>query len=383
LSASQLQRLDWHLSELDGETFRYFFVRDNCGFELIELLSVIDPKVRPPIRPWSLPIDALNAAIAAGIVDPESGGVAYAPSHKQVYRQAFSNLSRAERHELKAVVLSKRRNRSGAVTTGVRQLSVAALDAGVLYADSVVDATHREELRAAFLGERITRPELSLPTAERAGLGPEIRPHASSIALGGGYSGAWRPILRAQVGYQELTTQGVSRSEWGVFRVAKVEANIEGQSATLQSVELFAVEKFGTEATGLPGDTGLSWGLQVSPWVRSFSGEHGGQTGGQVGWFVDIGRKNGAFALGRTSLWLESAGVSLDAGPQVGLVSTPSPWLAVEVRLSQTFHSEHGTLPPVSAAVVRLGGRRRWNLRAEAEVGPRSWSVAPLVVAHW
>jgi hypothetical protein len=380
LTPGQQDMLARHLKELQSARFRYFFVRDNCGFEMIELLAVVAPEARPARRPWSLPIDALFAAERAGAVASDGAAAGVWLARDQRFRTAFEALPMLERMTLRRMF-----RRGSAQDKSVRALSVEALDAALLFAELIDEDEERQDWRGVLLAERVGRPAGAATAPQRTLFSPLDRPPASSVAVGATYDASWEPTLLVQAGYQDLLTQNIDRVDWGVFRVGELRVRAPEGSPLIDAFELLAVERFGTESTGMPGDSGNSWGLQFSPYVHSDSGDAGAEIGGQWGWFVDVGSSSGLFALVTgQARWL-GAGPSAAVGPELGIISHPARWLGVELRgawLPLTTPSAEAPGPHAKAS-IRLGSSRRADLRVMADVGPAGWSVHPQWAWHW
>lgn len=62
LRPSQLQRLLEHVWELRGIEFDYYFLRENCAWQLLTLLEVADPNIRlsDELTLWALPADTIR-----------------------------------------------------------------------------------------------------------------------------------------------------------------------------------------------------------------------------------------------------------------------------------------------------------------------------------
>jgi hypothetical protein len=380
LTPAQTDMLARHLKELESARFRYFFVRDNCGFEMIDLLAVVTPEAQPALRPWSLPIDALFAAEQAGAVASDAAVAGVWLARDQRFRSAFEALPRPDQRTLRRLF-----HRGSPESSSVAALSVEALDAALLFAELIGNEDERQAWRGALLAERVGRASSAGSIRQRSLFSPLDRPPASSAAVGATYDTSWAPTLHVQVGYQDLLTQNIDRVDWGVFRIGELRVLAPEGRATIDAFELLAVERFGTDSTGMPGDSGNSWGLRLSPYVRSNSGDVGAEIGGQWGWFVDVGSSSGMFALvtGQAN-WL-GAGPSAAAGSTVGFIGHPARWLGVELRGAWLPLRTPGAEAsgPRAQGSVRFGSFRRTDLRVVADVSPASWSVHPQWSWHW
>lgn len=95
LDGSQLDWLLRHLWELDSTHFDYYFLTENCSYHLLALLELAAPErpLKDRFRRWTIPVDTVRAARAAGFV----GEPVLRPSHLSQLRARRDLLEPAER----------------------------------------------------------------------------------------------------------------------------------------------------------------------------------------------------------------------------------------------------------------------------------------------
>lgn len=80
LTPQQLDRLVMHLWELGSTYFDYYFLTENCSYQLLPLIEIADPELDLSLsmRPWVIPIDTIRTLLEQpGLVT----GVERRPSH--------------------------------------------------------------------------------------------------------------------------------------------------------------------------------------------------------------------------------------------------------------------------------------------------------------
>lgn len=92
LTPEQLDRLVMHLWELGSTYFDYYFLTQNCSFQLLPLIEIADPTLHltGSLRPWVIPIDTVRVLLdQPGLVT----GVERRPSHMNRMLEKRAGLS--------------------------------------------------------------------------------------------------------------------------------------------------------------------------------------------------------------------------------------------------------------------------------------------------
>ncbi|HEX9758353.1 MAG TPA: DUF4105 domain-containing protein [Nitrospiria bacterium] len=80
LTSDQINRLVLHLWEMGTTYFNYFFLDENCSYQLLPLIEIANPKLylTDSLHPWVIPVDTIRVLIQQpGLVT----SVEYRPSH--------------------------------------------------------------------------------------------------------------------------------------------------------------------------------------------------------------------------------------------------------------------------------------------------------------
>ncbi|MBE2293753.1 MAG: DUF4105 domain-containing protein, partial [Phycisphaerales bacterium] len=96
LSKSQFQRLLEHIWELRGIHFDYYFLKENCAWQLLTLLEVADPNLRlsDQFVLWTLPPDTLRLLVQQSDL---VGAVSARPARGTSIRRRYEALNTTER----------------------------------------------------------------------------------------------------------------------------------------------------------------------------------------------------------------------------------------------------------------------------------------------
>ncbi len=120
LKPDEIQRMLWHLMELDGTYFDYYFLSDNCSFALLKALEVARPglKLADDSELYLIPLDSVKRI--TGLVEK----VRLRKSLATIWIETRPNLSSVAQNEILKLKES---------TSELPRLSTELLDSGLLY----------------------------------------------------------------------------------------------------------------------------------------------------------------------------------------------------------------------------------------------------------
>ena len=104
LTQEQVDRLVMHLWELGSTHFDYYFLSENCSYQLLPLLEVADASLHltDSLKPWVIPIDTVRMLLKQpGTITH----ITYRPSHLKKMMQKRSHLGQEEIAASQAVSL--------------------------------------------------------------------------------------------------------------------------------------------------------------------------------------------------------------------------------------------------------------------------------------
>ncbi len=366
LDADQVQGLLAHLWELRGVGSDYYFLSENCSYQLLLALETVRPELALSARfregfPYAIPIDTVRVLRDAGLLDLPS----FRPSQARQIRHRFGELTPSQQ-------------------TWVRRYAAgdAALDASALAAEPVQAQARMLELAhdflyLAFQDEDLNR-EQALPRAraalvERARLGiadagfSAVPQPASSPDQGHGsgrVSGGIRfddersaSLFRIRPAYHDRLDPPAGYLAGGEIEFLDLEFLADSDGLDLDAARLLSIQALA------PRDEAFkSWSWQFSTGVRRYA-QTPIRSGGSLGGYVD-GGGGLAWALGGRSQTYLFAFSEADAnrGIEKGFAVSAGARFGTAVQWSDRFTQqlEADVLGPVAGAASGTQ-RLRWG----------------------
>lgn len=190
LDREEIRRLLLHAWELQGIFSDYYFLGENCSFNLLHLLDAARPalELHRQFGPWVIPVDTVKAVEQAGIVRDKH----YRPSKVTVIEHLAGRTS--ERQQRLAESIARGRAAATNVFTEVQDgdaqimtLSLAAEYVQYLYTERTITP---EEYRPLFLNTLRARSRLARPNDDvfrvPAPVPPDEGHDSSRVAVGAG-----------------------------------------------------------------------------------------------------------------------------------------------------------------------------------------------------
>lgn len=398
IDGAKARFLRLHMWELSRARFRYFFTKDNCGFEVSEYLSVVLDDLHSPMRPWYAPLDLFHAL--DGI--QRSSGIfikpIWLPSRISRFRRQYKALDRTQRRAFQAVlsqgVQSNPLNASGADLnlSGLDEDERAqVLDAVLTYSelkDDPEDAPQRETLRREALSRRTSLPAAGEAPVSRSPSPPHVQQRTSTVQLGAGLSNreSYGGVLRIRPAYQDLLTAGVEPSSRAILSAFELQLDVAPRQLTFRRLDIIHVESLGLGATGVKGDRSFAWQLRAG--IVGEPESCGSCTGplleAGIGKASMIGKRSAALGMINVEGGIVNKGVWIGTiGPEVGLLVSPTDWLASEGRLRYDLGWTPKLSPLHWSMGARLGASPRWDLRLESERQGDRTTDRLLGSLHW
>ena len=182
LTTQQKTLLAYHLWELAGKKFTYYFLRENCSYRLAELLELIfDAPILDGVTTWYAPVSLFHDLRELQNGDNVFDAVRYVPSTEQVLRYSLAGLSETERQtvlRLVAPTVPTSDVALGKQPGRMQRMQSAALDLNTnqLANETNQHPTHRERQRQQLA------MRLQLPPAAIDRRNPPTRVPPSSLA---------------------------------------------------------------------------------------------------------------------------------------------------------------------------------------------------------
>jgi hypothetical protein len=328
LTPKQVQRMLFHLLELEGSYFDYYFLDDNCSFQILKLLEVADPELSlvGDEVPWLIPIDSVKMLSS-------SQGLVTNLEYRASLRTEF------EHRKAQQDLASRRR----VLTASSKDLSVAELELKQtyisllahenfkLYQQQQYELSQERASRGSVVPLRIDRPLDPITSAPSMAVSLGVLERDKNIRS----VLAFRPAFRAILSRESKTT-------W--TEVEALNAEISSVNSGIWSLEKFTILKIfnsqGVDSFFQP----LSWGAELGA-ERAWPREEvaGGVFKGRLGFSFDFG-KNSRHRLSAMNVlgFFPQAGSSseIEGGAEARMLSAWATSLRTDLSAEITTRSQ-------------------------------------------
>jgi hypothetical protein len=268
LRQDEVDQLAAHSWELLQARFDYYFLQQNCGYRMAELLeTVVDQPLREPVLPWSIPsavFDRLMQATHDG--HPLVRQIDFIPSRLSRMQADYRTLDAQQRRFVQDWV-AQRADFDGAHYGGFdRSQKVAVVDTLLDYvefrrAGEPEDATYRQ-LRMPLLAERASLPPGPIKPVDLEGKAP---PHDGALPgmfrLGAVQRAAegMAMLLQIRPAYFDRLSLDAAKVPYSTLAMMDTELHYQQGRVRLRRLDIARVENLNVAQTPLPGDGGWAW----------------------------------------------------------------------------------------------------------------------------
>ncbi|WP_411359685.1 Lnb N-terminal periplasmic domain-containing protein [Pseudidiomarina salilacus] len=279
-NAQQSQLLIWHLWELLETDYTYFFSSRNCAYHMARALELVtDQTLVARGDPFVLPADIIKRLSMATIDgQPAVQKRRLQPSRLHRFQQKWQQLQDAEQ-ALAVAWLQSPQPATLATTESTSQLRVIAALTD-FYAYRLSQEHNDPELKQRLEAEKTTllRARMLMPMGnnpqwqQREGSAPETGQEPSMLRVG------WQQsdlndshenalTLSFRPAYYDVLQRQQGRLENATLTMAEMGVSLTEQELKLEHAWLLRLHTLNYSATGMPGDGGASWGLNLG-WQR-------------------------------------------------------------------------------------------------------------------
>lgn len=381
LDKDEVQQLIEHSWELLGNTFTYYFLKENCAYRMAGLLElVIDEPLLPQDLPWSMPatvFDNLMRVEKHG--QPLVRNVRLIPSRQNRFYDKYFALTPSQQHWANTFASMGFEQ----TLAGYQALSstdkAAIIDCLFDYYEFRMvledDDTELQQARHQLLMARTklpagkaAEPDHALPLSP-----PHLGPLPGLFRVGAVHGNTLGNGLELQVRPAYYDNLGIDfgRLPDSQLSMFDLHALYRSEKWTLRRLDFINVKTLNVSRTGMPGDGGRAWSLRVGLDNQDLSCDDCGvlrATGG-VGKATSLTRNTVIYGMveGIAQSQYHDSG-TLGVSAQLGLWTTP--WSGWKSQLMiGTNHYLNGTKRriPLVRWENRFGNSRQWDIRLSYE----------------
>ncbi|MBF7074376.1 DUF4105 domain-containing protein [Glaciecola sp. MH2013] len=270
LNAEESLLLATHAWELLFSDYTYYFTSRNCAYHIAKMLEVVvDDTLIEVNDPFVLPISVFDSLVNARTRTGNSAvaSIERQPSRQSRFRTQYHALT-LEEQELVKHLLNSTTWQSELKDKEV-QRQIAIVDATIEYLNFVL-ATETDNTAAKSKKRALQKYRIRLPLAENKPQ-EEVKqlPHTShyptTARVGFGYNEAEKVFtsIMFRPAFYDFLSSGGGILPNSALSMMETELRLDRNKVTLSSLKLLNIETMQLNATGLPGDYGVSWKLTV------------------------------------------------------------------------------------------------------------------------
>lgn len=348
LEPEQVQQLVFHAWELIGRDYKYFFLKQNCAYRMAELLElVIDKELISKRQLWAMPVTVFHRLSEVQHNDiPLVQHIIHHPSRQNRFHQRFLELDIDQRNVASAIIDAgfwvhsdayaqlSAKQQSEVLEMLFDYLEFLRINEHVLFSD---DAKQR------LLKARLALPVAELTTSTSNDATP---PHSGTLPSMLQLSAVQKNTannaiqLRFRAAYYDLLTADAGRAPYSALSMFDITLRYDGD-VDLQRFELLNIENMNLGKTGLPGDGGYAWKLNIAYAPQHLACDDclAPQVTAGLGKAQMLADNILTYALTDGSLHsnTEQTGmVSLQ--PRLGVVADITPWWRMQLEAGRSFY---------------------------------------------
>ncbi len=376
LNQQQLLMLVFHLYEIVGKKFTYYFLDKNCAWRLAQLIELVtEREMTDRSRLWYAPVELFHKLSRE---QPDGTKklvrtVRYIPSNRRLVRESLRVLSDEERIFVFNSIGQFDPARS---VEGIEHLPseskirvMDALVAHAQYLEMASEPTVHDNLRqrsATLLNARLGLPPT--PISNRADPTPlpspadNHRPMSFEIGIVSTGHGTRQATLRVTpFDYDELSPNQPSGSE---VVVADTELRILGSHIWLNRIDFLRVRNLDPSPIGIPGESTSSWAVEIGLDREGIRPSDPLRARSELSYGLASEPEKGLVLYLLVRAGLRSDPGSLSAGPHFGIIMGQNSYKA---KLESSIQREWASDTKIQVHQTRFEGR--WYLSRDWSIG--------------
>ena len=260
-----------HLWELEQVPMTYYFFKQNCAYQIAQLLTLVTGKsYLPKHKPWVMPFDIVTA-----IEEHHPAlikAVKYHPSRQETLYKRFEQLSSEER----AALIQALESEQGSLTSLDRALSPLneeqkkrVIDTAFDYFSYLSQAQNSDtnstlqQQREVFVTARFKLPPGQSKFATIKPIPPHHAQDTTLLQVGvinNNHAGT-RATFRFRANYYDLLTINPARIPFSELSTFDMKLHIDDDRIHLAELTALRITNLNAAHTGLPSDNKLAWKL--------------------------------------------------------------------------------------------------------------------------
>ncbi|MEK9727669.1 MAG: DUF4105 domain-containing protein [Candidatus Margulisiibacteriota bacterium] len=341
LTPYQRELLTAHTWEMLGEFYTYYFFRDNCAYRVAKLVDlVIEDSIIPKYTPWTLPYQIIvNANQVPGLVSE----VNYIPSRENRFIQLYERLTIDEQVVFKEILKQHNfdSNEYKLLTTDqkINILNVLIEYLGFLSVKNTKDKPSKILKQKVSL-ERIKLPPSTMPPQFKGVPIHKSQPSSLIEVSNIQNNGVGGLGLRFRATNYDALSINTARIPNATIEMMDFKIDVIQNEIKFDYLTFINVVALNTSRTGLRGDGGLAWSLQIGIDQDKTMGLH------ESVFFTEIGLGK-SMALGLNSVGYGILAIQFQGGefplgisPKVGFISKLSNHWKLQAELAEYFYND-------------------------------------------
>lgn len=269
LTDAEVKQLLYHAWELIGRDYVYYFLKENCAFRMAELLELV---VGQPLisrrKPYAMPISVFHRlAEVEHHGQPLVSKITQHPSRQKRLHAGYQQSSPDVQNAVAWLVANNYQLADAAfqqltVTERIQVLEI--LFDYIEFLKVEADAPELTQIKNQLLQARLNLPVVKATPFTSQDNAPHLNTYPSLLQVG--ITDTENSIaydLRFRATYYDLLTANRDRGVFSALAMFDLQLRLQQGRLALQRFELLNIENMNLSQTGLAGDGGLAWKINV------------------------------------------------------------------------------------------------------------------------
>lgn len=391
LTSTEVEQLTFHAWELIGRDYQYFFIKENCAFRMAELLElVINAKLVNKQQPWAMPISVFHHLTdATHHGQPLVSNIILHPSRQQRFHQKYHDLNTNQLAAVQQIIdagfdvnLPIYDELSITEKSGILEMLFDYIEFLRINEHPLFSEISKKQL----LNARLALPPSTKPS-EFTNTEP---PHTGTLpsmlqlaVVNGNDDYAIR--LRFRATYYDLLTVDTGRAPYSALSMFDLTAQINN-NISIERFELLNIENMNVSKSGLPGDGGYAWKLNIGymPLDLACNNCKVAQFSSGIGKAAVVSSNILVYGMADAHLHNNKLNSGLfSAQPRLGIISDIKPWWRMQLEFGRRYYLD-GNADNFNWYQLqhRFGSMKDWDIRVNI-TKQRETEVAILTSFFW